>query len=135
MIKWQHCREIKTYDIKHIQNGSIIELFKDKTKTNVYITIIKPGVFKGYHIHSKRTNKFTCIKGDIVIHHKEKAKRKGIITLNDSILERVVIPPNVLIGIENIGKTDAWLLNYPNPSYDPNDNEQTSVERSTVEKT
>ena len=32
---------------------------------------------------------------------------------------RLTIPPMVPTGLENIGKEDAWLINYPDPAYDP----------------
>ena len=33
--------------------------------------------------------------------------------------ERLFIPKDVATGLENIGDEDAWLVNYPDPAYDP----------------
>jgi dTDP-4-dehydrorhamnose 3,5-epimerase-like enzyme len=33
--------------------------------------------------------------------------------------ERLFIPKNVATGLENIGNEEAWLINYPDPAYDP----------------
>jgi len=32
---------------------------------------------------------------------------------------RMFIPKNVATGLENIGSDEAWLINYPDPAYDP----------------
>jgi len=29
------------------------------------------------------------------------------------------IPPNVPTGLLNIGQEEAWMINYPDPAYDP----------------
>ena len=33
--------------------------------------------------------------------------------------QRLFIPPNVATGLQNIGDEEAWLVNYPDPPYDP----------------
>jgi len=33
--------------------------------------------------------------------------------------QRLHIPPNVASGLHNIGDEEAWLVNFPNPPYDP----------------
>ena len=35
-------------------------------------------------------------------------------------LQRLYIPANVPNGLVNIGNEDGWLVNYPDPAYDPN---------------
>ena len=40
--------------------------------------------------------------------------------LDASEPKRLFIPPNVATGLENIGDEEAWLINYPDPAYDPN---------------
>ena len=37
---------------------------------------------------------------------------------------RLFIPPNVATGLENIGDEEAWLVNYPDPPYDPSLNDE-----------
>jgi dTDP-4-dehydrorhamnose 3,5-epimerase-like enzyme len=32
---------------------------------------------------------------------------------------RLFIPINVATGLENIGDEEGWLVNYPDPPYDP----------------
>ena len=136
MIKWEHCRVIKTHGQDKKENGSIIELFKDGNKTQIYITVIKPGFFKGYHRHTSQVNKFICIKGEVYIHTRHPNNlviRTSV--LNSNILERYIVPPRTTIGVENKGKDDAWLLNFPDPPYDPADKEEMrTLTREEVEK-
>lgn len=134
MTRWEHCKITKTYAKDKSENGSVVELFKDKSKTCVYITVIKPGAFKGYHVHSRRINQFVCIRGEVFVHYKEPLSKLKTIVLDSNILERFIIMPNIPIAIENTSKKDAWLLNYPNPAYDPMDKgEQVFMERGEVE--
>ena len=129
--KLTQCKTITTYDKKGMENGSVIELIKDGDKTTLYITTIKPGRFKGYHIHKRRTNKFTCIKGSLEIYvYDPNTQRDLKLGMDAEYPEVLTIPPNLAIGIENLGFTDGWLLNFPDPAYDPNDkDEQRNFER------
>ena len=64
--KLSPAREIKTYK-DGIENGSVIELLKDGDKTSIYITTVKPGAFKGYHIHNRQIHRFSCIRGSLEV--------------------------------------------------------------------
>ncbi len=33
--------------------------------------------------------------------------------------KRMFIPANVATGMQNIGSEEAWLINFPDPPYDP----------------
>ncbi len=33
--------------------------------------------------------------------------------------KRLFIPKNIATGLENIGEEEGWLVNYPDPAYDP----------------
>lgn len=118
-IHAESCKKVTTYaaDSKD-ENGRLIELFKDGDKTVLYLTVAKPGAFKGYHLHRIRESRYVCLKGKVkitVVDGKEKTEH----TLDASAPERLFLPTNVYIGIENIGEEEAWLVNYPNPPYDP----------------
>ena len=39
--------------------------------------------------------------------------------LDAAVPQRLFIPPNVATGLQNIGDEEAWLVNYPEPAYDP----------------
>ena len=114
-------KKIATYDLDKKENGFLIELFKsrDNTKTEAYLTCATPGAFKGYHLHRVRQARYICVKGKMKIILYIDGKREEHI-LSSENLTRLFIPKDVPTGLENIGDEDAWLINYPDPAYDPN---------------
>jgi dTDP-4-dehydrorhamnose 3,5-epimerase-like enzyme len=103
-----------------------VELFKDGEKTVAYLTAAAPGAFKGYHLHRVRAARYVCVKGRMRIilylpgdeDGGPRWKREEHI-LDASEPTRLFIPKNVATGLENIGDEEAWLVNYPDPPYDP----------------
>ena len=101
------------------ENGFLIELYKDEDKTVAYLTAAKPGAFKGYHLHRVRAARYVCLRGKMrIILYKDKQREEHILDATQP--SRLFIPPNVATGLENIGEEEAWLINYPDPAYDPN---------------
>lgn len=111
-------KKVTTYDLNKQDNGFLIELFKDGKYTDVYLTCAKPGAFKGYHLHRVREARYVCVKGKMKIILYVNGVREEHI-LSEENLTRLYIPKDVPTGLENIGTEDAWLINYPNPHYDP----------------
>ena len=111
-------KQVLTFDHNKKENGFLTELFKDGKKTPFYLSAIKPGAFKGYHLHRVRAARYICIKGKIkVILYKNKVREEYILDAKQP--QRLFIPPNIATGLENIGDEEAWLINYPDPAYDP----------------
>lgn len=117
-VHTEKAKKVPTYDLTKQENGFLIELFKNEDKTDVYLTCAKPGAFKGYHLHRVRAARYMCIKGTMKIILYVDGKREEHI-LSEENLTRLYIPPHVPTGLENIGDVDAWLVNYPDPAYDP----------------
>ena len=115
-VKEESAKKVPTYDLNKNENGFLIELFKDGDKTVAYLSAAKPGAFKGYHLHKVRAARYVCIKGTMKIILYVNGKREEH-TLN--VGDRLFIPKNVPTGLENIGSEEAWLINYPDPAYDP----------------
>jgi len=111
-------KKVTTYDHGGTENGWLIELYKDGNKTTAYLTAAAPGAFKGYHLHRVRAARYVCVRGRMKIILYVGGKRQEHI-LDASKAERLFIPPNVATGLENIGDEEAWLVNYPDPAYDP----------------
>ena len=133
-IKKEPCKKVPTIDVatKEI-NGSLIELYKDEDKTVAYLTTAKPGAFKGYHLHKLRQSHYVCIKGKMKITVVKDSEKEEYI-LDSQTQERLLIPTNVYIGLENIGEEEAWLINYPSPSYNPDlKDEQVDKTREEIE--
>lgn len=124
-VTTQSAKKVTTFDADKKENGWLIELFKDKntgTKTEVYLTAALPGAFKGYHLHRVRAARYVAIKGKMKITTYERENNQWIGTeyiLDASNPTRLFIPKNTATGLENIDSEDAWLVNYPDPPYDP----------------
>ncbi len=122
IAKLEEAKKVTTYDHSQNENGFLIELFKsyDGSKTEAYLTAAKPGAFKGYHLHRVRAARYVCVKGKMKI----TLYVPGSMEKEEHILEaghpqRLFIPKDVATGLENIGEEEAWLVNYPDPPYDP----------------
>lgn len=124
-VRVEEAKKVKTFDHSKNENGWLMELFKDKetqTKTEVYMSVAFPGAFKGYHLHRVRAARYVCLRGKMKIITYEWENGKWVRTeniLDASIPTRLFIPKNVATGLENIGEEDGWLVNYPDPAYDP----------------
>ena len=113
-------KKVTTYDHDQKENGFLIELYKDGDKTTAYLTAAAPGAFKGYHLHRVRAARYVCIRGKMkIILYRPGTKEREEFILDASIPQRLFIPKDIATGLENIGTEEAWLINYPDPAYDP----------------
>lgn len=119
--KLEEAKKVQTFDPSGNQNGSLLELYKDGDKTIAYLTTVLPGAFKGYHLHRVRAARYVCIKGkmSIVLYRPGEKIREEYI-LDAATPQRLFIPNNIATGLFNVGDEEAWLINYPDPPYDPN---------------
>jgi len=117
-VHTENAKKVATFGADGAENGSLTELFKEGDKTIFYLTTIKPGSFKGYHLHRVRAARYVCIRGKIKI-TVYKNRKKFEYILDASKPSRLFIPSNTPTGLLNIGDEDAWLINYPDPPYDP----------------
>ena len=124
-MELQPVKKIKTNNHRGTENGWLMELYKDKEtaqKTEAYLTAALPGAFKGYHLHRVRAARYVCLKGKMKIICYEQKGGKWEPTefiLSADNPQRLFIPKYVATGLENIGTEEAWLINYPDPAYDP----------------
>lgn len=115
-VKEEAAKKAVTYDLDGKENGFLLELFKDGEKTVAYISATAVGAFKGYHLHRIRSARYICIKGTMKITlFINGRKEEHILTPG----KRLYIPKNTPTGLQNIGNEEAWLINYPDPPYDP----------------
>ena len=124
-VTTEPAKKVPTKDHSGNENGFLVELFKDKEtgqKTEAYLTAAIPGAFKGYHLHRVRAARYVAVKGTmrIITYERENdawVKKETI--LDAATPTRMFIPKDVATGLENIGTEEAWLVNYPDPAYDP----------------
>lgn len=124
-IKFATVKKVITYNLQGKKNGWLMELFKDQqtnTKTEVYLSATLAGAFKGFHLHRVRAARYICLKGTMKIIAYQYINRhwqKSEYILESGKAARLFIPKNIATGLENIGDEEAWLVNYPDPAYDP----------------
>jgi len=120
-IHVEPAKRVVTYDHDGNENGWLVELYKDGDKTVAYLTAAYAGAFKGYHLHRVRAARYVCVRGRmrIILYRGGPAWKREEHILDASEPRRLFIPVNVATGLENIGDEEAWLINYPDPPYDP----------------
>lgn len=117
-VKVEDAKKVLTYDLSGNENGFLVELFREDRFTLSYLTCAKPGAFKGYHLHRVRAARYMCVKGTMkIILYVNGVREEHILSAEN--LKRLYIPKDVPTGLENIGTEDAWLVNLPDPAYDP----------------
>jgi quercetin dioxygenase-like cupin family protein len=108
---------VTTYDSEHNANGFLMELLKQGDKTLMYMSTIKKGAFKGFHLHTVRSSNYTCLRGRAkIILYNDKEREIHYLEQGD----KLHIPNNVAIGLTNENDEEVWLINYPKPPHDPN---------------
>jgi dTDP-4-dehydrorhamnose 3,5-epimerase-like enzyme len=133
-VKEEICKHVPTNDLNGNENGFLQEMFVGDGKTLAYLSCAKPGAFKGYHLHKVRGARYVCVKGEMKIILYVNGKREEHI-LSVENKKRLYIPPNVPTGLENTSTEDAWLINLPDPPYDPElKGEQVDYTLEEVEK-
>lgn len=130
------CKKVITKDPKSGKpNGFLVEIVSAKDgwtehiEGQVYMTTVLPGVFKGFHIHRKKIDHFTCIKGNVFVVTYEDGKYKEYPSGLDN-LYTVKVPPGIPHGLYNYGDEEAYVINYAYPPYDSHDPDQTEWEGS-----
>lgn len=124
-LEIQPAKKVITYDAEGKANGWLMELYKDKEsglKTEAYLTAASAGAFKGYHLHRVRAARYVALKGKMKIICYEQKDGKWApseFILSSDNPQRLFIPKNIATGLQNIGDEEAWLINYPDPAYDP----------------
>lgn len=122
MVTQESAKKVATKDHEGRDNGFLIEMFKDGDKTVVYLSAALPGAFKGYHLHRVRAARYVCLKGKMRIITYERQDNSWVRSehvLDASEPSRLFIPKDTATGLENIGEEEGWLVNYPDPAYDP----------------
>jgi mannose-6-phosphate isomerase-like protein (cupin superfamily) len=123
----EHKKIITTDDTGAI-NGFLLPLFnikekffkKGKEPQQVYLTTILPFKNKGPHLHHIRTGFFTCILGDVKIILKTSDGYREFKSGENNNYLSVEVPVGVPALVENIGSKEAFILNMPNPAWEPN---------------
>lgn len=120
------CRLIKTKDRFNRKNGWLLEIdsvrdrFTEKILGQVYLTTATPGAVKGFHIHQKKIDHFTCIRGNIKLVVFDGREYRAY-PMGERNFITVKVPPRVPHAIYNCGRKEAYIINYCWPAFDPKD--------------
>lgn len=121
-MKAERAKKVVTKDHEGNTNGWLLELAKAGKKTKTYLSASEPRAFKGYHLHRVREANYVCIKGSIKIilyQHDGNRWQRSEYIMDAATPTRLTIPVNVATGLETLGNEEAWIVNHPNPAYDP----------------
>lgn len=131
-VSEEKAKKVTTYDLSGKENGFLMELFKNGDKTEAYLSAALPGAFKGYHLHRVRAARYVCLKGTMkIILYVKGVRQEHILNVGDKLF----IPKDVPTGLMNIGTEEGWLINYPDPAYDPSlKDEQVDYTEEELEK-
>jgi dTDP-4-dehydrorhamnose 3,5-epimerase-like enzyme len=116
---------IITRDIHGTSNGFVVPVFSvhdgwlapAQYPQQVFLTVVSPGTVKGPHLHMKRWGLFTCIKGNVKIVVRTGTGYEEFLTGDAHEFLSVQVPAGVPAALQNIGTTDAYLLNLPAPAW------------------
>ncbi|MDH5185781.1 MAG: dTDP-4-dehydrorhamnose 3,5-epimerase family protein [bacterium] len=110
------------------ERGFVLEILRAddpffKKFGQTYLSVVYPGVVKGWHFHKIQTDHFTVIKGMAkVVLYDQRQDSKTFGTINEFFIGElnpmlIVIPPLVVHGMKGIGAEPAYLINCPSELY------------------
>ncbi len=107
-------------EIKTDHRGGLAEFVKSPTFGQVFVSRTRPGITRGNHYHSTKTEKFLVVDGDAIIRFRHIANG-GIVEYRVSGADfRVVdIPPGYTHSIENVGSGELVTLFWASEVLDP----------------
>ena len=110
------------------ERGLLMELLRSDEPMferfgQIYVTICKPRIVKGWHYHKLQTDHFVCLQGKakvVLYDGREKSKTKG--KINEFIIGwhnplMVKIPTYVYHGFTAADDKEAMILNIPTEVY------------------
>jgi dTDP-4-dehydrorhamnose 3,5-epimerase len=121
---------VKTKELKVIpdERGLLMEMLRCDDEFfqkfgQAYLSVVYPGVVKGWHYHKIQTDHFVIVKGmaKVVLHDsRDDSPSKGETNeffLGEKNPKLLVVPPLVLHGMKGIGVEPAYLVNIPTEPY------------------
>jgi UDP-2-acetamido-2,6-beta-L-arabino-hexul-4-ose reductase len=107
-------------DIKSDNRGSLAEFIKTPYMGQIFVSRTKPGVTRGNHYHSTKTEKFFVVEGQAVIRLRNIRDDSLIeFEVKGSDYKPVDIPPGYTHSIENIGESELITLFWSSEVFNP----------------
>ncbi len=130
----KQCKVVSTQDMAGIVNGKLMEIAsirdgwsKFLDNSQIYLTTLLPKKKKGFHLHHKKENQVTCIKGRINLGVWD-GKNIHEFVLDADSPTTVRVPKGNALCFYNSGNKVAYILNLCSPPYNPDDPEQEDID-------
>jgi dTDP-4-dehydrorhamnose 3,5-epimerase len=116
-------------------NGFLVPIFnvhdgvikEEQYPQQVYLTVASPREVKGPHLHMKRWQLYTCIKGNVKIVTKVDEKYQEYFSGEDYDYATIQVPAGIPSAIVNDGEIDAYIINMPSPAWHVDDQDEHPV--------
>jgi dTDP-4-dehydrorhamnose 3,5-epimerase len=119
---------IKKLKVIPDERGFLMEMLRDDDEFfqrfgQVYLSVVYPGVVKGWHYHKKQTDHFVFVKGmaKVVLYDRRESsptyREVNEFFMGEQNPILLVIPPLVLHGMKGAGTEPAYLVNVPTEHY------------------
>ncbi|MEW6610768.1 MAG: hypothetical protein AB1352_04065 [Patescibacteria group bacterium] len=121
-LKEGRMKRVSTFDHQGKENGFLMELLKEGRCTKAYLTAVTPGSFKGYHLHRVRATNYVAVRGKmhVILYVRQGKGWHRVEYVLDAVKGDILhIPSEVATGFESATAEEAWMVNFPEPPYDP----------------
>jgi len=109
-------------EVKSDARGILVEVFKNSGFGQVHYITSKPGVTRGKHYHTRKTEEFCVIQGEAELKLKNLSTGSVIVhRLSGINPELISVPKNTVHDLKNIGDTDMLCLVWNSEVFDPKD--------------
>lgn len=140
-VKIKPCKRLDTLTMdKSTPNGWLLEIISDldgftkNLKGQVYMTVLAPGIEKGYHIHAGAQYYITCIKGNLTSVIYKDRFNKQTIKSSEGDRKTYELPVGSAHLMSNKdGKEEAWVLCYRYPAWSLDFKEQLDILPEEIE--
>jgi dTDP-4-dehydrorhamnose 3,5-epimerase len=126
---------VSVREVRHVprDHGVITEIFRpewDPTGlpvVHIYQSRLYPGALGAWSCHQRSTDRLFVNQGQLKIvlfDGREGSKTRGFLMevhAGDARPSLIVVPPGIWHGLQNLGSTDALILNCPTEAYDYKD--------------
>lgn len=109
-------------EVKEDTRGVLVEVFKNSGFGQVHYITSKPGVTRGKHYHTRKTEEFCVIKGKAELRLKNiKTKNEKIYNLNGNTPELIQVKAGIVHELTNTGKEEMVCLVWCSEVFNPKD--------------
>ena len=97
--------------------------FDDIPLVFIYTVTTRPGMIKGWAVHHQQVDRYFFYSGSlklVLYDGRESSRTQGMINelyFSEANRSLVSVPPGVYHAVENVGTTDALMINLPSEPY------------------